>query len=85
MGCDERSCQTLVALESSTQRCGNAKGDLVMLKFEVETIWQDMFNDSFAVPPTKCLEPLPVLLIGKHQCKMCSYAHVLNLRWCPII
>jgi len=79
--------------QSSTQRCGNAKGDLVMLKFEVETIWKDMFKDNFAVPPqraiegalTKCLEPLPVLLIGKHQCKMCSYAHVLNLRWCPII
>ena len=28
----------------------SAKGDLVMLKFVVETIWQDLFNDNFAVP-----------------------------------
>ena len=31
----------------------------------------------------KGLEPLPVMLIGQHN--ICSYAHVLNLLWCPII
>ena len=64
-----------------------------MVKFVVYTVWQDLFNNNLAVPPqrviegslTKGLEPVPVMPIGQHHCKMCAYAHVLNLLWCPII
>ena len=26
-----------------------------------------------------------MMLVGQHHCNRCSYAHVLNLRWYPII
>ena len=34
----------------------SAKGYLVMLKFVVETIWQDLFKYLFSVPPRRAIE-----------------------------
>ena len=39
-------------LEAATTN-NNAKGDVVMIKFVVETIWQDLFKDNFASSSSK--------------------------------
>ena len=42
-------------LEATTTKT-NAKGNVVMLKFVVDTIWQNLLTYSFVVPPRRAIE-----------------------------
>ena len=68
-------------------------GDIVLYKFMETTIWRDLQKEGFAVPSrrnllhtlTAGLEPLPFVLFGNHNCQVCSFEHVLNVLWQPIM
>ena len=57
------SCDVVPLMKAPIEQCNmylevaaanhNAKGDVVMLKFVVETIWQDLFKDNFASSSSK--------------------------------
>ena len=65
----------------------------VLYKFVETIIWRDLQKEGFAVPCrrllqrtlTAGLDPLPVVKVGQHSCKVCSFDNVLNIWWQPVI
>ena len=71
-------------------------GESIMLNFVILNIWKELKEEGFAMPPqrkleealTRGVEPLrqvPMKDGLQRDVKLCSYTHVLNLLWGPII
>ena len=67
--------------------------DRIIFKHFERVILPALLEEGFAVPSrrdleralTSGLEPLQKEMVGRNQCRLCSFHHLLNLLWQPII
>ena len=86
-------------IASPTERWGAwlaaAKTDenMLMYTFVRDVVMQDLKKEGFAVPAQRALkevlttglEALPTKSVGNREVTFCSFAHVLNLLWLPVL
>jgi hypothetical protein len=67
--------------------------NMVSFTFLTQVIWQELIKEGFAVPSRRSLqaaladglEDLPTKKIQFNSCTCCSFAHVMNLLWAPLL